>query len=399
MQIQAKKKNLIILLFALTYMVSYMTRINYGAVVSEMQLELGETKRMLSMALTGSFVTYGVGQIIVGILGERIKPKRLVFIGLLITTCMNALIPFFKNPWAMLFIWSVNGFAQAFMWPPIVKFMSELFSEKDYKKCSFTVSCGGSAGTCAIYLLVPFLINKWGYRSVFWVCACFGAIMATVWQITCVDVEINKNKEETKKANGKFFTFLLFGIMIAIVCMGMLRDGITTWMPSYISEIYQTGNAIAILTGVVLPIFSVLSYFVTTLLHKKAFKNPITCAGVIFALACVCSFLLLFVSGNNAVLSVFAMATVTGCMHGINLMLISFVPRYFISTGRVSTVSGILNSCTYVGSAISTYGVAALVEKSGWNIAIAIWTAVCLIGLILCFACAIPWRKKYPSEE
>ncbi len=187
--------------------------------------------------------------------------------------------------------------------------------------------------------------------------------------------------------------------MIAIVCMGMLRDGINTWMPSYISEIYQTGNAIAILTGGVLPIFSVLSYFVTTLLHKKAFKNPITCAGVIFALACVCSFLLLFVSGNNAVLSVFAMATVTGCMHGINLMLISFVPRYFISTGRVSTVSGILNSCTYVGSAISTYGVATLVEKSGWNIAIAIWTAVCLIGLILCFACTIPWRKKYPLEE
>ena len=48
----------------------------------------------------------------------------------------------------------------------------------------------------------------------------------------------------------------LFGVMIAIVMQGMLRDGVTTWMPSYISETYNLSNAIAILTGVVLPVFS-----------------------------------------------------------------------------------------------------------------------------------------------
>ena len=52
-------------------------------------------------------------------------------------------------------------------------------------------------------------------------------------------------------------------IMIAIVLQGMLRDGVTTWMPSLIGETYNLGSSIAILTSVVLPIFSILSFSLT----------------------------------------------------------------------------------------------------------------------------------------
>ncbi|MBE6673147.1 MAG: MFS transporter, partial [Ruminococcaceae bacterium] len=57
-----KAVNRLALLFTLMYMVSYITRINYGAVISEMVKDTGYSKSMLSMALTGSFITYGVGQ-------------------------------------------------------------------------------------------------------------------------------------------------------------------------------------------------------------------------------------------------------------------------------------------------------------------------------------------------
>ena len=66
------------LLFAITYMVSYITRTNYGAIVSNMVEQTGYTKDLLSMALTGSFITYGTGQIVSGILGDRFSPKKLV---------------------------------------------------------------------------------------------------------------------------------------------------------------------------------------------------------------------------------------------------------------------------------------------------------------------------------
>lgn len=73
----AKKTNLrsISLLFFLTYMVSYITRTNYGAIIAEMEVATDMSRELLSMALTGSFITYGIGQIISGIIGDRFSPK------------------------------------------------------------------------------------------------------------------------------------------------------------------------------------------------------------------------------------------------------------------------------------------------------------------------------------
>ena len=69
-----KQVNRLILLLASTYMVSYLTRINYGTIISAMVTQTGFTKDSLSMALTGSFFTYGTGQFIRGVLGDRISP-------------------------------------------------------------------------------------------------------------------------------------------------------------------------------------------------------------------------------------------------------------------------------------------------------------------------------------
>ena len=64
-------------LFAFTYFISYITRINYGAVISEMVTQTGLAKSELSVALTGCAITYGVGQLISGYFGDKVRPKLL----------------------------------------------------------------------------------------------------------------------------------------------------------------------------------------------------------------------------------------------------------------------------------------------------------------------------------
>lgn len=132
------------ILFMITYWISYLTRTNYGAVVVEMVSSTGFSKSALSVALTGSFITYGIGQIVTGYLGDHVQPKKLVAMGLTVTACMNLLIPFCTAPWQMTVIWSFNGFAQAFMWPPIVRLMASAFSEDEYRRGSVLVSYSGS---------------------------------------------------------------------------------------------------------------------------------------------------------------------------------------------------------------------------------------------------------------
>ena len=85
----------------------------------------------------------------------------------------------------------------------------------------------------------------------------------------------------------------------------------------------------------------------------------------------------------------------TGSMHGVNLLLICMLPKCFERYGNISTVSGVLNACTYIGSAVSTYGIAALSEVIGWKQTIFLWFWVTLAGIVVCLLCARPWKKKF----
>ena len=86
-------------------------------------------------------------------------------------------------------------------------------------------------------------------------------------------------------------------------------------------------------------------------------------------------------------------ALITGCIHGVNLMFISYMPRFFRSTGRVSTVSGICNACAYVGSTLSSYGVAWIAARFGWQNALFFWGALAVVSVILCASVAKKWAK------
>ncbi len=393
--------NALALLLAVTYMISYITRINFGAVVSEMAEVTGFSKSMLSMSLTGSFITYGTGQILCGVLGDRISPKKMITIGLTMTICMNCLIPLCQNPWQMLAVWCVNGFAQAFMWPPIVRMMTALLEADDYKRTVAKVSWGSSVGTILIYLLSPVVIMTVGWKGVFFGAAALGALMLVVWNWKAQDIQPAGKKavQTAPKGSAKIlFTPLVLCVMIPIVLQGMLRDGITTWMPSFISESFHLGNEISILTGVLLPVFSIGCFQFTTWIYRKKITNPLTCSAVLFSAGAVAALALYFCCQSSAAGSVLLSATLTGCMHGVNLLLICMVPQCFEKYGNISTVSGVLNACTYIGSALSTYGIAALSEVIGWRNTIFIWFCVTVVGSLLCLLCAKPWRKKFMDE-
>lgn len=386
-------------LFTVTYMVSYMTRINFGAIVAEMESATQISRSLLSMALTGSFAAYGAGQIVSGVCGDRFSPKKLVSCGLAVTVLMNVLLPLCRSPWQMLAVWCVNGFAQAFLWPPLVVLMATLLSEDDYQKAVVKVSWGSSLGTIAVYLTAPLLISALGWKWVFRFSALCGAVMLAVWNGHACEIERRTVRAARAKGAGRaLFTPLMFAVMAAIVLMGMLRDGVTTWMPSYISEVYHLENVISILTGVVLPVFGILCFQAASGLYRKVLPNPVLCAGAIFGVGAASALALFLLSGQNAACSVLFSALLTGCMHGVNLILVGMIPSYFKKYGNVSTVSGVLNSCTYIGSALSTYGVAVLSENLGWQVTLLIWTLVALAGTAVCFAAAAPWGRRFGGE-
>ena len=125
------------------------------------------------------------------------------------------------------------------------------------------------------------------------------------------------------------------------------------------------------------------------------FKNEVLHASMIYIFVALLTGILLITYDKSAITSTILMALIIGSVHGINLMLVCYVPKRFKKYGNVSTLSGIINSFTYVGAAISTYGIALLVEKRGWNLTIFIWLLISLLGFICCLIVFKRWKKFY----
>lgn len=397
---------LLVVLCTVTYFVSYITRINYGAVLLEMQNATGFSNEQLSLAVTGLSIFYGAGQLLSGYLGDRIRPRFLISAGLCTTALMNFLLPFCPNIPCITAAWCVNGLAQAMMWPPIVKVLSASLDSDGYKKACVKVCYGSALGTVSVYAFAPLLIHLAGWKSMFFVSAFSAAVMACVVFIKMPDVKKSTEIAAQKAAasavsvrNAALPIGLLILIMPPIILQGALRDGVQTWMPTYVKNVFHLESGIAILTCVLMPIFGLICNEFAAFVNRKWIRNELLCACSFFGVAMVAAILLSFFHDGNVIAAVLLATVLTGCMHGVNVIFTCMIPPYFASSGKVSFVSGLLNSMTYVGSALSGYGFAALSTSFGWYFTVWSWAAICVTAVALCLIAAKPWGNFSKTEK
>ncbi len=387
------------------YFTSYVTRINFAAVLQEVITDTGFEKSALSVILVCLSVSYGFGQIVNGRIGDKIKPQNLIFAGLCTSTLANLLFPFFSSSIpAMCLLWTVNGFAQAMMWPPMVKIMVNTMDEATYGASVVKVSLGSSVGTILVYLSAPLVIRFFTWKFVMLGASVLGAVGSAVWLFLkdrcysegAPEVPAIAPQKHFRMPRRARFPFVM--IALAVILQGMIRDGVTSWMPTYLSENFGLKNDKSVFLTVSLAIFSMIAFAVAGVFYKRFFKNEVTCAAVIFGFSAACCLPLLIIFGTgNAILTVLLMALVTGSMHGVNLMLISHVPKRFRRYGNISTMSGLVNSFVYAGAAVATYGIARVSELFGWRATVAVWLCILIAGTLCCLI-AIPKWKKFIEE-
>lgn len=410
---KAKTARTLCLLLALIYFTSYITRLNYSACMAEM-INVGVlTKPQAGIIGSALFFTYGFGQIISGALSDKFSPNIIISSGLLITVSCNLIMPSIPNAGLMAVIWGANGFAQALFWPPIVRMMALNLDEKQYAQGNWLVSVASHAATILIYLIVPVFITVSDWKSAFYMAAVWAAICLVVWSVGYMRLkkqisgsfDLTPDKENTelkteaadaestgvadrnKRKTGLWGAFAASGtlfIFAAIAMQGYLKDGIQSWMPTFFTEVFDMPSSAAILSNAVLPMFNILVVSIATLLYRKVFRSEVRESLVFFGGAALLCVLLTFFFQTSAVVCLLLAALITGSMHGINLMFISFLPRRFKESGKVATVSGICNAFSYLGSTVSSYGIALVAQGLGWRYTVLSWGGVALAGALLC---------------
>lgn len=393
------------------YFVSYLTRQNYAAMLAPMLEEFAIGKAQLSIASTAGFITYGAGQFCCGLLLRRMRAQKLLLHGLLATAGCNvvmaALTTLFANgiffspqslPWSMAVVWGINGFAQAMLWPSLVLLMAQAFTPDEYKRACVSITIASSFGTVAVYLLVPLCTQLGSWRSVFLLCALAALAAAVLWQRGTghgeIEVPSGQAPDAAQPENAQpfsvrklLFDLGIFPVLIAVALHGILRDGVTTWMPVMITEGYPGFSASkSVLTAAILPLFAALSIRLAGRIERKL-GSEFRGAVLFFALGTASAAALPFVLGRTLPATVALLALLTGCMHGVNLMLVCELPARFQRFNCTGLAAGLINSFTYLGSSVSMFGIALLAEGVGWRVTAVIWAAIALAGTLLCWLC------------
>ena len=406
-------KNGIIALCCMVYFVSYFSRKDFAAVMAGMIYDGAVSRANAGLIGTMLFAFYGAGQLISGYLGDKIKPKYLLLMGLSVTALCNTLMPLIPDT-AMIAAWGLNGLAQAMLWPPIVKILSTYLDHKTYVTANLLVTSAAHVATVLLYAYVPLCLSFMSWQTVFYTASalalCSILIFAIAMRIVLPEEVENKvNTANTKTAgvdkiaeqkSDNILTVLrksgIFTVFVCIIVVGFLRDGIESWLPMLYSEAFGKDVSESTLVSMILPIFSIISITVVTALHRKGvLRNEVSGSVLLFAFALALAIpLVFFVTMDGAFFRVSALlltAFICASMHGINFLLISCLPGRFAGIGRSATVSGVCNSCVYIGAAISTYGIALLSEQKGWSITILSWCAIIAVGILF----AVLSYKKY----
>ena len=412
------------------YFTSYLTRKAYEASILAICDETGLARTAAGFAGTATVALYGIGQLLTGWMADRFDPRRIVLAALLLTAACNAVLPFAVGSVAALVaLQALNGFAQAMFWPPLVKILATDLPADRYSGAVFAVNVAANVAIVAVFALVAGCVRFTSWQVSFWLVAGIALAMAAAWTATALrishgDTETQRKHlaqssqrpqnhsgsgcQENVKTNlcaseplcDKHFsrTWLavswLLPVALAIVCIGVMRDGIEAWAPSIVSDLYGLGASGSTASVALLPLFAVASMAGARAL-RRVLGDEIRAALALFAIGLGCAAALLAARGGSLWTGLPLLALLSASMHGANLMLISELPGRFAGSGRVGMLSGLLNACVYVGAAASIYGFAAIHEHfNGWQPVFALWVAVLAAALALCLKAQSTFHRR-----
>lgn len=380
------------------YCASYLGRINYTAALTAIVADGVFSKSHAGFIGTVYFFCYGAGQIFSGILGDRVSPYKMVGTGLVGTVCANILMPLCSGSYiVMSVVWGLNGIVQSMLWTPILYIISNILPEEQRRRACLYIAASFPVGSLLSYVISAGAIKFASWHFAFFIPAGIIACIFVFWCLAAGKTSkiLGRREKKTlpvqentgaKVSLGKLF--IVSGatvICVGILVQGMLKDGVTSWVPTLIKEKYNVSASFSVLLSAILPIINLSGAWFATKLYEGLFKlNETAAAASCFALTLIPLTGILFVGHYPIALCVIFFALFTTLITAINHLVITLIPVRFAKYGCASTVGGIFNSCTYIGSAISTYGFGAVSEKFGWTATVIFWIILGAIGVAVC---------------
>ncbi len=401
----------------LVYFSQYFGRYNYAASMVAIGQKQGWDTALLGLIASIIFVTYGFGQLFTGWLGDRLNPKAMIFVGCAGSAGCNLWMGLSGSLLQMQLAWGLNGLFCALIWAPMVRLLTVYMPADRLRKSILAFTYATSLGVTGTYLLTSFLVSRFDWRVAFYVPAVIGLAASLGW----LAVSFTSGKTPARVPEGErsgqssgqmpdraaggapprkgeafLSVYVRSGLpllLAAILLMGLLKDGMMTWVPQMISDTFQVEAYLSIFLSAALPLVNSLSVWLVRRISRGHEGDDMRNGSLLFLGAVAGMGVLLLAGGLHPLLSVVLFSIISTFVTGTNVILISFVPLQFTAMGRTSTIAGLTNAFTYLGSALSGWGLGWIAGRYGWGVVNWVLAGLCVLGCAICLAARPLWRR------
>ncbi|URN94682.1 MAG: MFS transporter [Candidatus Pristimantibacillus lignocellulolyticus] len=383
----------------LVYAVVYFGRVNLSVALPDIQEELQVSLTQIGIISTAFFWMYAIGKLINGIIADKISTKWFVFVGIFIAGISNIWFSVTHSLVLMIFIWSLNAYAQSGLWGSISTMLTSWFSYRQKAFIAVILSTSMVGGYILGWGLSGQLVVHSGWSTAFWVPGVVIVIVSIIWLFISKDhpqqIQLqspNLYRQEAQRSDQIRTPLIklikktkLSYIAIGGVAQGVVKDGIAIWAPIYLMQMHNLNLAEASWYVLFIPIMNFFGILASGYINKLAKGNEKISSIILLVIGLLSLFGLLWVGSINLYGGLLFLGVCSAAMFGANTIIMGVIPMAYSKYNAVSSVSGYLDFCAYLATGVAFVITGWLVDQFGWDIMINLWIGITVLGIMALF--------------
>ncbi len=390
------------LLCAISYFAVYFTRKVLGVVTPQM-IRDGYSMEYIGIISSVYLTAYAAGQLINGIIGDKLNAKYMIGLGLVLAGISNLLFPkaLEISYAAAIAVYGMSGFFLSMIYAPMTKLVSENVDSLYVPRCSLGYTFASYISSPAVGVVAAAVSWRFSFITssiLLFVMGCICFLFFTLFEKRGI-INHNNYKSESNTPSSGVRALFQNGIVrftfIAILT-GIIRTSVVFWMPTYINQYLGFSEEQSALIFTICTLVISSSAFISVFAYERLKKSITATLILMFAVSTV-SFLLLYIIKSTYINIILLTLAVTSS-NGAATMLWSVYCPSLKNTGMVSSATGFLDCVSYIAAAVSSTLFANAVTKIGWRNLILVWFLLMIAGI---FA-ALPYsriRRNVKKEE
>ena len=381
-------------LCSVAYLAVYVARNILGSVSPQMIEQGIFTEAQIGALSSVYFIAYAVGQLINGAIGDKVKGKYMICLGLIFAGICNLLFSFCAGSiLASTATYALTGFALAMIYAPMTKVVAENTDPKYTHRCSLGYTFSSFLGSPCAGLLAAALV----WQSVFSASSVILVLMGVLCFVSFTVMErrglVEYNKYDLPKQTGSSSIRTLLRhriIRFTLVSMltGVVRTTVVFWLPTFISQYLGFSPKASAMLYTVGTLFISSSAFIAIFAYERLGRRMDVTMLLSFGVSAV-SFLLVRLIHVPVIGILCMILAITAANCASNILWSIYCPS-LRDTGMVSGATGFLDFASYMAAAVSSSLFSNAVADIGWGPLILVWFGLMFLGVIV----ALPQRHK-----